>query len=343
MDAACKRVGTQTVRGRRRWRPVRLHPTLPLLAASALLLLVPTAAAQEDDGPVEVRITIALVSFGNYDATTGTYTLDFYLVLAWDPAAAPGNFTAAGFEMANGRATSRDLQLNETDPATGERRLWYRIQADLYSDPRYEWYPFDEQTIEVRIEDKVHTAADLVYVAGNGTLEGQFEPAGWQVKGTRFTVRDNDYSFEDEPYSQARFVVTVQRTVLSGVLKVIVPPLAFVGISAVTFLLLGKEKIATRFALSGNMAISGILFHAAQAATLPSLSRLIFLDRYMLAINAFLFGSVVVTAMVAYAEMKQKDEARAKRLNWRGALVATAIAVGLFFLLSLVDVAPKVT
>lgn len=319
---------------------------LPLLAALAWLAFLPTAVAQAEgggDGPVEVQVTVALVSFGNYDATTGTYTLDFYLVLEWDPAAAPEGFTAAGFEMANGRATSRDLQLNETDNETGERRLWYRIQADLYSDPRYEWYPFDEQTIEVRIEDKVHTVEELVYVAANGTLEDQFEPAGWEVKGARFTVRDNAYSFEDEPYSQARFVVTVQRTVLSGVLKVIVPPIAFVAISAVTFLLLGKEKIATRFALSGNMAISGILFHAAQAATLPSLSRLIFLDRYMLAINAFLFGSVVVTAMVAFAEMKQKDEARAKRINWRGALVVTAIAVGLFFLLFLVDVAPKVT
>ncbi|HEX5776765.1 MAG TPA: hypothetical protein VFX95_08815, partial [Caulobacteraceae bacterium] len=110
-----------------------------------------------------------------------------------------------------------------------------------------------------------------------------------------------------------------------------------------TFLLFGKEKIATRFVLSGNMAISGILFHAAQSASLPSLSRLIFLDRYMLAIEVFLFGSVVVTAMVAFAELKQKDEALAKRLNWRGALVVTAAAVGTFFLLFLVDVAPDVT
>jgi hypothetical protein len=315
-----------------------------LLAVIGLLFLLPGASAQEEDpdGPVEVKVTVALVSFGNYDATQGTYTLDFYLVLEWDPAQAPEGFTAAGFEMANGRATSRDLQLNETDNETGAQRLWYRIQADLYSDPHYDWYPFDHQTIEVRIEDKVHTTDELVYVAEKGTLESQFEPAGWQVRDTSFTVRENEYTFDD-PYSQARFVVTVQRSVLSGVLKVIVPPLAFVAISAVTFLLLGKEKIATRFALSGNMAISGILFHAAQAATLPSLSRLIFLDRYMLAINAFLFGSVVVTAMVAFAEMKQKDEAKARRMNWRGALLVSAIAVGLFFLLSLVDVAPNVT
>lgn len=319
----------------------------PLLLGSLalfLLLLVPSGSAQAEDpgGPVPVTVTVAVTSFGNYDATTGTYVLDFYLVLEWDPALAPDNFTAANFEMANGRASARDLQFNETDAETGVRRLWYRVQANLYSEPRYDWYPFDKQTVEVRLEDKVYTADQLVYVAGNGTLEDNFRPAGWQVAGTDFTVTENKYSFDEQPYSQARFVVTLKRTVLSGVLKVIVPPLAFVAISAVTFFLLGKEKIATRFALSGNMAISAILFHAAQSATLPSLSRLIFLDRYMLAIEVFLFGSVVVTAMVAYAEMKGKDEARAKRLNWRGAAIVAAAAVGVFFLLFLVDVAPKV-
>jgi hypothetical protein len=308
----------------------------------AVLFLLPGAQAQAPDGSVEVTVTVALVSFGNYDATQGTYTLDFYLVLEWDPAAAPAGFTAEDFEMANGRATSRDLQLNETDADTGVRRLWHRIQADLYSDPNYDWYPFDRQTIEVRIEDKVHTVDELVYVAGNGTLEDQFDPAGWQVRNTRFTVRENAYTFDD-PYSQARFVVTVQRSVLSGVLKVILPPLAFVAISAVTFVLLGKEKIATRFALAGNMAISAILFHAAQSSTLPSLSRLIFLDRYMLAIETFLFGSVIVTAIVTLNELRHKDGKRARRTNWRGAIIVTAAAVGMFFLLSLFDVAPKVT
>jgi hypothetical protein len=310
-----------------------------LLVPLVLLLTLPSASAQEPPGPVEVKVTVAVTSMGDYDAKTGSYVLDFYLVLEWDESRAPDNFTAANFEMANGRATSRDLQLNETDGTL--RRLWFRIQAQLFSEPDYEWYPFDKQTIQVRIEDKVHTVEELVYVAGNGTLETSFQPAGWDVRGTKFTVVKNEYSF-DEPYSQARFVVTLQRSVLSGVLKVIVPPLAFIAISLVSFLLLGKEKIATRFALSGNMAISGIMFHAAQSATLPSLSRLIFIDRYMLAIEVFLFGSVLVTALVALADLKAKDPKKAKRLNWRGAVIVALAAVGVFFLLFLVDVAPKV-
>lgn len=316
---------------------------LPLLALLALTVLAPFAAAQGDDAPpTEVKVTVALINFSNYDAATSTYTLDFYLVLEWDAAKAPANFTAASWEMANGRATNRDLQLDEHVENSTLRRLWYRVQADLHSDPKYDDYPFDHQTIEVRLEDKVHPVGELVYVPGNGTLESQFDPAGWQVSGSKLEVVTNEYSFDD-PYSQVRFVVTVHRSVLSSVLKVMLPPFAFVAISAVTFFLVGKEKIATRFALAGNMAISGILFHAAQSATLPSMSRLIFLDRYMIAVEAFLFGSVAVTALVAFAELKGKDEKKARRANLRGAIVVSVIAVAVFFLLTLVDVAPKVT
>lgn len=312
-----------------------------LFACLAALAVVPGAAAQDDAHPVEVKVTVALINFSNYDAATSTYSLDFYLVLEWDTAQAPG-FNASSWEIANGRATNRDLQLDEHVANTTLERLWYRVQADLHSDPKYDAYPFDHQTIEVRIEDKVHPVDELIYVPGNGTLESQFDPAGWQISGSRLDVAVNDYSF-DEPYSQARFVLTVHRSVLSGVLKVMLPPFAFVAISAVTFFLVGKDKIATRFALSGNMAISGILFHAAQSATLPSMSRLIFLDRYMIAVEAFLFGSVVVTALVTLNELRHKDEARARRTNARGAIIVAAIAVGVFFLLTLVDVAPKVT
>lgn len=284
--------------------------------------------------PVDVHVTIAVNSFGNYDAKQGTYVLDFYLVLSWDPAKAPDNFTAAGFEFANGRATSRDLQYDRLDNQTGIRSLWYRVQANLFSQPVYDRYPFDHQTIEIRIEDTVYPASQLRYVpANNGTgLESSFQPAGWELGGTRFEVLDNDYSF-DEPYSQARFVITLQRSVLSGVLKVIVPPLAFIAVSGVSFFLVGADKVATRFGLTANMAISGVMFHAGQMASLPSLSHLVFVDRYMLAIDVFVFGSVLVTALVALVELRKKDPALGRKVNLRGAIIVPLAAIAAFLLL----------
>ena len=66
-----------------------MRPAWVLASAAVLLLLVPAAQAQEEE-PVEVKVTVALINFSNYDAATSTYTLDFYLVLEWDTAQAPG-------------------------------------------------------------------------------------------------------------------------------------------------------------------------------------------------------------------------------------------------------------
>lgn len=304
---------------------------------AVFILAVPVASADGTATAIAVDVTVAVVGFGNHDAKQGTYVLDFYLVMRWDARRAPTNFTPDGFEFANGRATSRELQFDTTDNATGLRTLYYRIQASLYSEPRFNAYPFDAQTVEVRLEDKVHSERELLYVANQTAsgLESGFQPAGWQLRGHRFDVVSHPYSF-DEPYSQARFVVTLQRSTLSGVLKVILPPLAFVIISGISFILTGADKVATRFGLTANMAISGIMFHAAQSSSLPSLSRIIFLDRYMLSIHVFLFGSVLVTALVALAEMKWKDPVRAKRFNLRGAIAVPGLALAAFLLLQLV-------
>lgn len=313
-----------------------MRSVVPLAAVGVLVLLVSAAEAQT--APAQVHVTTSVVGFGNYDAKQGTYVLDFYLVLSWNNETAPADFSPDAFEFANGRATSRELQYDILNETTGMRELWYRVQANLYSEPQYQWYPFDHQSVEIRLEDTLYPARQLVYVPNieKSGLEDAFSAAGWVVRDTEFMVTTNDYSF-DEPYSQARFVITLQRSVVSGVLKVIIPPLAFVAISAASFLLLGGDKIATRFALSGNMAISGVMFHGAQSASLPSLSRLIFLDRYMLAIDVALFGSVVVTALVAIAELKKKDAKLAKRLNLRGAIITAIAAGGAFALLSIAD------
>ncbi|HUR62803.1 MAG TPA: hypothetical protein VM286_10650 [Candidatus Thermoplasmatota archaeon] len=313
-----------------------LPRALPFLGMTALVLLLAVPPVQAAAEPVPVKVTVAVINFGNYDAKQGTYVLDFYLVLDWDTRAAPTNFSAEGFEFANGRATSQELQYDTVDEATGHRTLWYRIQASLYSEPKFQDYPFDHQTVEVRIEDTIHPESELVYVADpKSGLEASFSPAGWEVSGHRFDIVRHEYSFDD-PYSQAQFVLTIHRSVLSSVLKVILPPLAFVVISGVSFLLVGADKIATRFALTANMAISAVLFHAGQSASLPSLSRLIFLDRYMLSIDVFVFGSILVTALVALADMKWKDPVRARRINVRGAIAVGIATVLAFLLLQLV-------
>ncbi|MCZ7362248.1 MAG: hypothetical protein O8C58_02750, partial [Candidatus Methanoperedens sp.] len=75
---------------------------------------------------------IYVISLGNYEFNKGTYTMDFYLWFRWN---ASSNLTTAKFEFMNGRANSKELISDETDPGTNNREMWYRVQASLYSDP----------------------------------------------------------------------------------------------------------------------------------------------------------------------------------------------------------------
>jgi hypothetical protein len=125
---------------------------LALLLLAPGLLSAPLAAAQDAD-PVEINVGLLVINFGNYDANKGTYVLDFYLFFKWDPAAAPANFTPATFEFMNGRASAKDKIFDETNATTGMRELWYRVQANLYSEPSFDDFPFDTQHVRILFED----------------------------------------------------------------------------------------------------------------------------------------------------------------------------------------------
>jgi hypothetical protein len=307
---------------------------LPLLAVPlallALLALAQPAAAE----PVVVDVDLHVISFGNYDPHKGTYTLDTYLHLAYDAAAAPEGFDVTRFEFMNGRAASKDL-LSDTTDAAGVRDLWYRIQANLYWEPRFSLYPFDRQQIVLQMEDGVHPAEELQYrlVTEGSGLDPSIRVAGWRIDGVESSVGEKTYAF-GETYSRVTFAVHISREPLSALLRSFLPPLAFMVVSGLSFLL-HPSKVAQRIALGTSMLISAVGFHVAQTVSLPTLGRLTLFDEVMLSTYAFLAASLVVTTVIAYNEDFRKDAERSWRLNVRGGWLALALPLFVFLALQL--------
>ena len=309
-------------------RPSALAP-LALLAIG--LLAVPAANA----APVEVGVELHVISFGNYDVNKGTYTLDLYLHLRYDARAAPDGFEPHRFEFMNGRAASKELLSDDTDNATGQRDLWWRIQANLYAEPRFDQYPFDEQRVVLQLEDAVHPAGELVYrdmTQGSG-LDPGVRIAGWRIDGTTIQVDDKAYPF-DESYSRLTYTVQLSREPLSAMLRSFLPPIAFMVVSGLSFLL-HPSKIAQRIALGTSMLISAVGFHVSQTVSLPTLGRLTLFDEVMLSAYAFLAASILVTAVIAYNEDFRKDAERSWKLNVKGGWLALALPVVVFLALQL--------
>lgn len=309
---------------------MRLFP----LAALVALLVAPTAAAQE--GPVEVKAGVYVLSLGNYDVNRGTYTVDFYLFFRWDPDAAPTGFSPEKFEFMNGRAGAKEKIFDALDPQTGERELWYRVQANLYSEPRFDNYPYDTQTVRIVFEDSVYTTDDLVYVpmVDVSGLDDGFSAAGWRVGEPELTVVDKDYRFE-ETYSRVALDIELSRERFSTTIKSLLPPVAFVLVAGLAFFF-HPTKWGNRVGLGTGMLISAVMFHISQTVALPPMARLILFDKVMIGIYLFILGSLAVTALIAIDEDYWKDRDYTKQINTWGAVLAIvvpAVVLAVLFLL----------
>lgn len=308
---------------------------VPSLAALLLVPLLASGATAQDgvEDPVEVQVGVLAINFGNYDPNKGTYLLDFYLWFVWDVAAAPANFTPEKFEFMNGRATAKDKIFDATNDTTGDREVWYRVQANLYSDPRFADYPYDTQTLEIVLEDAVNPSTALVYVPiedGTG-LDESFRVAGWRVEGVEVTTAPKEYRF-GETYDRYRFTITVSREPVSTSLKAFLPPAAFVLVAGLSFFF-HPSKVAQRLTLGTSMLISAVLFHISQTLALPPLAQLILFDKIMLSVYAFLAVGLAVTTLIAIDEDYWKDRDHTKQINAWGAAVALVVPFIVYALL----------
>lgn len=305
----------------------RLPSALVPLALLTLVLLAQPAHAQDDEGPVPVEVEVYVVNFGGYDAGKGTYVMDFYLTFRWDGDAVPEGFSPLRYEFMNGRAAGTpDKVEDSTDPATGVREVTYRVQANLYSEPRFQEYPYDTQTLELIFEDAQNDASALRYVpvAEGSGLDEHVHIPGWRIGETRLEETTKRYP-GDEAFSRARFSVGITREPLSTTLKAFLPPIAFMLVAGLGFFF-HPSKVANRITLGTGMLIAAVGFHVSQTVSLPPVGSLILFDKIMISVYAFLAGSLAVSTLIAIDEDWWKDRDHTRPINVWGA-VGT---VGLF-------------
>ena len=294
-----------------------------LLAALVLPALLLAAAPEASAAPVPVETGVYLLNFGNFDVARGTYTMDLYLWFRWDPAAAPADFTPAAFELMNGRTTSRERILDHVAP-DGMRELWYRVQANLYTDPDFHDWPFDAQRLPLAFEDAVLPAENLTYVplgAASG-VDPAVKVAGYRLASFAQRTEAKAYPF-DETYSRAVFELHVEREVLGTAVKTFLPPLVFMLVSGLGFLF-PPEKLALRVGAGTSMLISAVMFHISQTASLPPLGVLTLIDKIMISVYAFLALSLAITAIISVNADYWKRPDLVPRLTRYGALATFA-------------------
>ena len=301
---------------------------LAALMLFGLLVSVPTGVRAEgpaSGGPVTVDVGLYVISFGNYDANKGTYVMDMYLWFRWNVSSAPAGFAIDKFEFMNGRASSKEKLADDTTAETGTREVWYRVQANLYSDPQFKQYPFDQQRLLIQFEDANMSSSKLVYrpLAEESGLDPQVKVAGWHLDRSAYSTSEKEYKW-GERYSRVTFELVISREPTSTGIKTLLPPIVFCIVSGLSFFF-PASKIAQRIGLGTSMLISAVMFHISQTAGLPPLGSLILLDKIMIATYSFLGASLICTALISIDEDFWKDRDYTAYTNKYGGLLTVIL------------------
>ena len=122
---------------------------LIILGIILAFILINFSSAQDENQPTNfVQVGIYVLNIGKYELATGSFTADFYLSLKCS------SQCSEDFEFMNGRASSFEKIINEPN------EKFYRIQANLNSPVDLKKFPFDNQKLQIILEDKKRTTSE---------------------------------------------------------------------------------------------------------------------------------------------------------------------------------------
>ena len=257
-----------------------------------LLLLIPQVSAQDVD------VSLYVLNLGKFDVATGSFTADFYLNMKCSEKCDVGNF-----EFMNGRASSVD-KIIDTD-----KEKFYRIQGNFNSNVDLKKFPFDEQKMQIIIEDKLHAVDEIKYIAQDeqSGLDESIIFSGWNLEEWNAEVKEHEYKVYDETYSQYVFNINIARIKLNAFMKTFMP-VFFILLVVLFSFVLDPDKITTRLGMAGSSLVASVMFHISISNQIPPVGYLTFADKFMVLTYAILLATFVINVYLLELLERKNNE-----------------------------------
>lgn len=204
-------------------RPYFLHPivlflTMVLLTTSLVVASGPSWADNSGDGPKEVKVGIYLNNLYDIDLNNNEYKAKFWLWFLHDD----DNYNPIErTEVVNSKQWSSTNEFSDEK----EGKQWDVMNVEAVIDEEWDvtHYPFDTQTLHIRIEDIKETSEGIHLIPDTeGTsIDDDLVPDGWKLRDYSISSADNRYdttfgdpSLEAKTYSdfsRITLALTIQR------------------------------------------------------------------------------------------------------------------------------------
>lgn len=266
------------------------------MLAFAFLLAMPILLAEENAEPEVVQVAVYILNLGKFDLTTGSFTVDFYLGLKCSNPCSPETF-----EFMNGRASSIEKIIDEPN------EKFYRIQANLNSQVGLKEFPFDQQDMQIVLEDKENTIDALQYqsLTEESGIDDSIAFTGWKINGWTAEVKEHYYPVYDEIYSQYVFNINISKIIFNSFLKTFLPVI-FITLVVLFSFLLDPDKVPTRLGMVGSSLVASVMFHVSISSQIPPVGYLTFADKFMILTYFVLLASFILNiAMLECQQLKR--------------------------------------
>ena len=255
----------------------------------------------------------------SFDPVEGNFVADFNLWFRWDP----GQNKNLDFEMTHGKVLTATVREKYFDKKTNDNFISYAVSAKLVDHFALQSYPFDKQTLRIRIKPKLKTNEDLILVTdidNDSFIRHPLDFSSWQdVDHLQFTSQKNFlWSYRNPKYdrklfsldhSQYNYHVIMQRK-FSGYLIALLPLMVLVA-SAYVVYTLDFSVLSSRYSVAMTTMLSAMAYHNVNKLDIGYMVRgdMFFVSAYML-----FFATLVETSFVGYLNNTDRTE-MAKKID----------------------------
>ena len=218
---------------------------------------IPIPSDSDVQGKEVVQIGVYILRILNFDTSTGTYQIDFFLNLKCQ--ALPCDPTE--FEVTN--ATSHpdiDSQTTEDDEQQGI--YYYRVHADMQTVIDVREFPFDVQRLRIELEHKYKSATQYILLPDTqlSGFDSQIEIPGWtalpEIQGRSEL---HSYSIYGESYSKAILEVLVFNPIWESLLRTVLPVIVITFAGIISFFM-KYDRAMDRLGLITSSLVGSVLF-----------------------------------------------------------------------------------
>jgi hypothetical protein len=312
--------------------------TAPLHAYSQVTRNISETQTDTQDRLAEVvELGIYPLSINALDMERNSYFVDFYLWIKWKGDINPLDNLRFVNMVDEWSTIKTSPTVNHLTLDDGTKYQIMRVEGRFVQPFDFRSFPFDEQKLEIIIEDEEHSARQLLYIIDkdNSSVDRQLRIPGWELRSMKSTIAirqyDSNFGIDklDTMYSSASFSVIIVRPASVFYWK-LMTPLSIVLLASLSSLLLPARQIDARISLVASGLLAAVFLQRLYLDGLPDISYLVVMDKVYITAYAVI---VICLLRVLFTFLKTRHDEAEITSRYRMSDVVVMVALLGFFVL----------